>query len=165
MAVDQRRVKIIREGCEVLASLGGPRVSREASVMLYAIGMQEDPHMVRAQITKWGKGPARGLWQFERGGGVAGVMQHPATKYLAMALCERRHVSFDARAIWTELEYDDVLACGFARLLLWTDKASLPTTPRDGWKCYLRVWRPGKLHPDVWYPNWQAATAAFPESA
>src|SRR5690606_35531315 len=46
--------------------------SDRATVMLLAIGLQESRFEHRRQI----KGPARGFWQFERGGGVRGVMTH-----------------------------------------------------------------------------------------
>lgn len=158
---DPRRVKIINEGLHNLASLGGPPVSQDAKILLYAIGMQEDPHLVRAQITKWGKGPARGVFQFERDGGVSGVMRHPATRYLAVTLCEQQKVPFNATAIWKELEYNDLLATGFARLLLWTDPFPIPKTQDAGWRCYMRTWRPGKPHPRTWPDNWGAANRAF----
>ena len=42
----------------------------EARVMMLAIGLQESRFVHRRQI----KGPARGFWQFEQGGGVIGVV-------------------------------------------------------------------------------------------
>jgi hypothetical protein len=55
--------------------------------------------------------------------------------------------------VWESLEHDDVLAAAFARLLLWTDRAPMPTTDPEGWAAYIRTWRPGKPHPAMW-PKW-----------
>ncbi|MFY2611128.1 hypothetical protein, partial [Achromobacter ruhlandii] len=98
-----------------------------ARVMLLAIGLQESRFVHRRQMG----GPARGFWQFEKGtrasrGGVWGVYLHPASKDRLAALCKARSVSCDPDAIYAALEYDDVLAAGVARLLLWTDPKALP---------------------------------------
>jgi hypothetical protein len=121
--------------------------------------LQESGLKYRAQALKGGgKGPARGLWQFEKGGGVKGVLTHPATKEAATALAQTSVGSTDPGAVWARLEYNDVLACQFARLLLWTDPNPLPlpnqASQLDGWNYYSRNWRPGKPHPDVWHGNW-----------
>ncbi len=41
--------------------------------------------------------------------------------------------------------YDDVLAAGLARLLLWSDSGRLSTVgdEQGAWNLYLRTWRPG----------------------
>lgn len=51
--------------------LPGVAFTPEAKVMLLAIGLQESRFEHRRQI----KGPARGFWQFEAGGGTAGVLR------------------------------------------------------------------------------------------
>ena len=58
----------------------------------------------------------------------------------------------DPDAIYAALEYDDVLAAGVARLLLWTDPKALPPVGDvdAAWALYLRTWRPGKPKPDSW---------------
>jgi hypothetical protein len=97
--------------------------------MLLAIGLQESRFLYRAQKIAgqpYMKGPARGFWQEERGGGVHGVMIHPATKDLAQAICKERGVPFDSVLIHARLETDDILAAAFARLLLWADSKPLP---------------------------------------
>ena len=130
----------------------GMRGSPELRVMLLAIGLQESGLTARAQVLNGGgKGPARGLWQFERGG-VRGVYLHRASNELLRVLCRARDVNFDVPQIWAMLEYDDVLACGVARLLLWTDPRPLPAVDDEGgaWDYYLRNWRPGKPHHDRW---------------
>ena len=96
----------------------GVKDSPEARVQILAMGLQESRFQFRRQM---GNGPAMGFWQFERGGGVKGVLQHPASKAKALALCEACGVAPDAMAAWQALENDDVLAAGFARLLLYTD--------------------------------------------
>lgn len=121
----------------------------EARVMLHAIALQESGLAARSQAND---GPAYGLWQFERGGGVVGVLTHPQSRDLAAWVCRRRNVSPNAQEVWATLATSDVLACCFARLLLWTDPAPLPII-RDvdgAWRLYARTWRPGKPRPVAW---------------
>lgn len=120
----------------------------EARVLVHAIGLQESRYRHRRQI----RGPARGLYQFELGGGVAGVLRHPASAALASAVCASRGVEPKPKAVYGRLEHDDVLAAAFARLLLWTDPQPLPAIGRadDAWRYYLRTWRPGKPHASSW---------------
>lgn len=125
-----------------LAALPARMRSREAVVMLLAIGLQESLFKYRRQMAD---GPARGLWQFEKMGGVAGVLQHRTTTTLAAEICRARGVAAAAGDVHAALEHDDVLAAAFARLLLWTDPKALPgLNDVDGaWQLYLRTWRPG----------------------
>jgi len=122
--------------------------SRRAMAMLLAIGMQESRLTHRKQIN----GPARGLWQFERGGGVAGVLRHPLTQGHAATLCWRCGNAGTTASVYHALESDDVLAAGFARLLLWTLPGALPARDdADGaWDQYIAAWRPGKPHRHTW---------------
>jgi len=137
-----------------------------ADVMLVAIAGQEADWRHRYQIVNGrGKGPARGLWQFERGGGVHGVLRHDRTATKARDLCAARGVSPEDRAVWEALEHDDTLAVGFARLLLWSDPRPLPKTEQDAWDAYIRNWRPGKPHRDRWAVNYQPAVAAVDRAA
>ncbi len=125
-----------------------------ARVLLLAIGLQESRLTHRRQIN----GPARGLWQFERGGGVRGVLNHTATERHADALCKVRNVLPTPEAVYAALEVDDVLAAGFARLLMWSDPAPVPTTPDSAWAFYAyRTWRPGKPHRQTWDKFFQVA--------
>lgn len=136
--------------------------SPEARVMLLAIGLQESRFTHRRQM---GNGPARGFWQFERGtrasrGGVWGVYLHRASNELLRLLCHDRDCNFDPMAIWVQLERDDVLAAGVARLLLWTDPKPLPKLGEveDAWQLYAqRTWRPGKPHKRTWAGFYEAA--------
>lgn len=126
--------------------------SPQARVMLLAIGLQESRFSTRVQVGRNGPGPARGFWQFERLGGVQGVLKHRTTRHYALMVCEARNVDPNAGKVWKALESDDILAAAFARLLLWSDPQPLPAIG-DGnaaWDCYLRNWRPGKPHPSTW---------------
>ena len=121
-----------------------------ARAMLLSIGLQESQFLDRRQQPT---GPARGFWQFEKGGGVKGVMTHRLTQALALeTLSHLRYASTAPTTIHATLEHNDVLACVFARLLLWTLPARLPTRqqPNVGWPQYLEAWRPGKPHPETW---------------
>jgi len=142
--------------------------SPEARVMLTAIAQQESGLRHRWQVLDGGgKGPARGLLQFERGtrasrGGVWGVYLHSASAELLRELCRARDCRFDPADIWAQIERDDVLAAGIARLLLWTDPKPLPpvTDAQDGWDYYINTWRPGKPHRHTWDACHAKAVAA-----
>ena len=140
-----------------LALLPARRSSPQAEIMLLAIGLQESNLTHRRQIG----GPARGLWQFERGGGVAGVLRHAASRDYALLACDIRGVQPVADQVYQQLEHDDVLAAAFARLLLWTDPHALPAEhdPEGAWQLYLRTWRPGKPHPATWAALYEQALA------
>jgi hypothetical protein len=140
-----------------------------ARVMLYAIGLQESKLTHRYQIIAGGgKGPARGLWQFEKNGGVKGVLNYKTTAEIARRFAAERAASIDPLLVWEALEHDDILACIFARLLLWTESKPLPLARLDeqpfAWNCYNRNWRPGKPHPKTWPGNWLSAIKAIKES-
>jgi hypothetical protein len=148
--------RIAMPGLLRLNALGGPSVSDAALQMVMTIALQESAMEHRVQQLRSGRaGPARGWYQFELGGGVAGVMQHPASGHLARVLCEDIAVPFNRNDIWRCLEGNDDLATGFARLLLWTDPRPLPVTPEAGWRYYLDNWRPGKPHPAKWPTYWR----------
>lgn len=128
--------------------------SAAARVMLLAIGLQESRFEYRRQI---GNGPARGFWQFELGtresrGGVWGVYLHRASAELLRLLCRDRDCNYDPRAIYSQIENDDALAAGVARLLLWTAPKALPAIgdAPAAWAYYTNTWRPGKPHRKTW---------------
>lgn len=133
--------------------------SDQATAMLLAIGWQESRFAYRRQVN----GPARGFWQFESGGGVAGVLSHQDTKTLArkalVALAYPHEPT--PHGVHMALEHNDVLAAVFARLLLWTLPGTLPQKfePDTGWFQYVSGWRPGKPHPDVWSQSWSMGWA------
>ena len=153
-----------------LALLPAAMDSTKARVMLIAIALQESNLAHRWQVLQGGgKGPARGLLQFEQGtaatrGGIWGVFIHPTSRYWLSILCAARGVRFDPRPIYEAVETDDVLAAGVARLLLFTDQHKLPELDdvRGAWYLYAsRTWRPGKPKPYSWQANHAAARAAL----
>ena len=125
--------------------------------MLLAIGLQESRFRYRIQRPA---GPARGFWQFERGGGVAGVLTHSSSRaHLRDALVRLCYAPDMASAeLHTVIAHNDIAAAVCARLLLWTDPRPLPRTHEGdiGWACYLRNWRPGTPHIETW-PGFYAA--------
>jgi hypothetical protein len=129
--------------------------SREAIVIMLAIGLQESRFQHRRQLVGNPPkpiGPAKGFWQFERLGGCKGVVAHPASRYWMAKVCEHRGVEFNATAIWNAIEFDDILAAAAGRLLMFTDRPKLPAIgdEKASWNMYLRTWRPGKPHRATW---------------
>jgi hypothetical protein len=127
--------------------------SEDATRELLAIGYQESRFEHRYQV----RGPAKSFWQFEQRG-VSGVLAHVET----YDVVRRALVSLNYRNMPTPfscqlaIEHNDVLACVFARLLLWTLPNALPKAdePEEGWRQYLAAWRPGKPHPETWSQSW-----------
>jgi hypothetical protein len=128
--------------------------SPRARVQMLCIGLQESGLTHRVQI---GGGPARGLLQFERGGGVRGVLTNHSTINPSSRVCAARKVAPTMQKVWEALETDDVLAFAFGRLLLWTDPYKLPSDAKGGWDLYVRTWRPGKPHADTWQAFYKRA--------
>lgn len=124
-----------------LALLPSKMNSIDASVLLYATSRQENPQRLAQQVG----GPAVGDYQFEKGGGVKGVMTHKASVDLCRAVCTVRKVAFDASSIYQALKTDAVLAAALARLLYYTDPKQMPYAGDElaAWQLYLRTWRPG----------------------
>lgn len=120
-----------------------------ARVQLLATGLQESRFLHRRQLVgnpPRPTGPAKSFWQAEQGGGVVhGVRVHLATRDLAAQIYRARAVPANDGAIWNAVEFDDVLAAGLARLLLWSDPQPLPVVGDEegAWALYIRTWRPG----------------------
>lgn len=138
--------------------------TKESDVQMLAMGLQESRLIHRRQLVgnpPKPNGAAAGLWQFEVGGGVRGVLRHPSSKAKALKLCQSRGVAAEENAVWQALQTDDILAAGFARLLLWTDPKPLPAfgKPQAAWDYYVRNWRPGKPHRDTWDTFYHQAMA------
>jgi hypothetical protein len=135
----------------------------QAEVMLLAIAGQESNLTHRFQLS----GPARGFWQFERDGGLMGVLRHKATaRIMGAALHElgiwgHGDTDFDDDA-WDALPYSELLQVTAARCLLLSDPKPLPEVGDEqlAWAYYLRNWRPGKPHCDAWAGHYRAALAA-----
>lgn len=141
--------EVLREAIEPALSLLPARMdSPQAAVMLLAIGLQESRFQHRRQIG----GPAVGFWQFEAGGGIRGVINHPATRNYAQQICPQLGVDCCVSKVYAALPENDVLAAVFARLLLFSDPFKLPAIgdAEGAWALYLRTWRPGKPHRHTW---------------
>ena len=149
-----------------LALLPAKMDTPAARTLMLAIHLQEDPGQSPVQ---YGGGPAHGWWQFERGGAAKGILQHHATQDLAAQLCKDRGINPTAAELWQALATDQVLAAACARLLLYTDPATLPApaaaSQDAAWAYYLRNWRPGKPGPARWPANWRSAVAAVSAAA
>lgn len=162
MIITTIREHVIPAACSLLPD---KMTSPEAVAMLIAIGVQESRFLHRRQLVGTDKrpvGPASGFWQFESGGGVRGVMNHPSSETHARYLLKELGYddwSPENKNIWSWIQNNDVLAAGFARLLLWTLPDALPTQdqPEKGWAQYVSAWRPGKPHPDTWNDAWDVA--------
>ncbi len=131
-----------------------------ARAMLIAIAYQESDFRARRQKVKPGvPPPASGLWQFEKRGGVAEVLTSHDTKDLIVPICKMLIVDPTPAAVHEAIVYHDVLACCFARLLLYRDPRVMPRVDQEelGWSIYMRNWRPGKPHPETWKQNFTDA--------
>ncbi len=134
--------------------------SPDAASLVLSIGWQESLFNHRVQV---GGGPARGFWQFEQRGGINGVLGHEQTRDpLSEAL---RALKYDPGmstfACYNIVAHNDILACVFARLLLWTLPWPLPgvSDREEGWRQYIAAWRPGKPHARTWPDAWSAGWA------
>lgn len=150
----------------VLAAMGTKFQGRDAEGLLLAIALEETWLAYRRQI----HGPAMGFWQFELGG-VAGVLKHRASAAYASRWGFELLYADNANDIHPKLADNDILACIFARLLLYTDPAPLPSIDGDRacWEYYWRNWRPGAFKtwkpgdglPERWIKSLVAARASL----
>lgn len=158
----QRLLKsAILPALDELATLGIPASVPAARFML-AIALQESGLRHRRQVVASGEelGPAISYWQFERGGGCAGVLAFPFVGGVMQQLCDAYHVPKTSQGLWTAMQYHDIIAAAAARLLIYTLPAALPKTADEGWQQYLRAWRPGKPHHETWAAHWMMAGTA-----
>ncbi len=141
-----------------------------ARVLMTAIGLQESRFEHTDQLEANGKntvlGPALGYYQFEKGGGVKGVMTHPSSQQYAKAACAELAVSWERDEVWRALRDSPALAGVFARLLLYTDPHPLPVVgdAEAAWAYYLRNWRPGKPHRGTWDSLYERACLMWGEA-
>lgn len=148
---------LLRHGIRpALDLLGADKFASPSAVaLMLSIALQESRILHRAQIN----GPARGFYQFERGGGIVGVLNHADTRGRALAACEQLLIDPAPASVYAAIQYNDILASVFARLLLWAHPADLPAGdagPDPAWRYYLAQWRPGKPHADTWPEFWEA---------
>lgn len=133
----------------------------DARRFLLAIALQESGLRHRRQVVGGAEaGPAMSFWQFEKGGGCRGVIEHPTSREHMAAICEAFNVGATPAELWEAMRYQDVVAAAAARLLVYTFPRALPTMWATAWAQYLSVWRPGKPRSADWESNWNTATAA-----
>lgn len=146
----------------VTATKAAIPVTSQSDVLMLAIAGQESGWSDRVQS---GAGPAHGFWQFEKGGGVAGVMGRYPNFVLAMAAKTGVITEVTAAQVWLAmaLPQGDGLSFGMARLLLWTDPTPLPAVgdEDDGWDYYQSLWRPGAPSRSRWATVYPEAMAAL----
>lgn len=144
---------IVNPSLSLLAGLANIPVTDQARVMVMAIAGQESNWRARRQIG----GPARSYWQFEKGGGVAGLFAVTPTQL--QAVCTHLDIPCDPTTVFEAMAWNDTLGCCMARLLLFTDPAQLPAVGdvQGGWSYYQRNWRPGAPHPEVWPAKYATA--------
>jgi hypothetical protein len=143
-----------------LATCGIPDTP-EARRFLLAIALQESGLRYRRQVVGGVEaGPAVSYWQFEKGGGCRGVLEHKTVADPMAYICGAYDVEASAAGLWEAMRYQDVVAAAAARLLVYTLPAALPENPVSGWGQYLAGWRPGKPRQDDWQTNWNTATEA-----
>lgn len=164
---------IVFPALEYLSQLAEKNLNtRDARRLLVAIAWQESRIKDRAQIvggsgTAISYGPARGFWQFEKGGGLSGVIAHRSTQQLAVKLFKDMAIPFPQQFLAVEL--NDTIACCFARMLLYTDPRPLPggnpawAIEEQAWDYYVRNWRPGKPHRNTWSEAWRIGVVSTDE--
>jgi hypothetical protein len=140
-----------------LALLPERMTSPEARALIVAIASQESSLVHRRQFA----GTARSYLQFEIPG-IEGVLTHEGTWAYARGACVDLDVLPTAPGVYIAIEYQDVLACAFARLLLWTLPGQLPqaSDTDEAWMQYVGLWRPGKPRPERWAANFRDAWTA-----
>ena len=156
-------VKVIDPALAELAA-SGIRATDAARAMLYAAGLQESNLSARFQAmpaeSVVHKGAGRGLWQM-RPDDVSRVLTDNSTRERSETSANKYVGSVNPHAVWETLEYDDVLAAIFARLMLWPDPAALPAptvaNEQAAWDYYVRCWRHSPPREQSWAANWRAA--------
>jgi hypothetical protein len=149
---------VLDPGLLLLNRVGGIWSDDRARVLLVAIAGQESGIASRRQQP----GPARGWFQFEKGGAVSGVLQHPLTAGAAARVCAELDIPADIPTVYEAIAWSDELSVAFARLLLWIDPAELPAVGVQdiAYKIYIRCWRPGAPRPASWPARYADAVAA-----
>ncbi len=162
-------LETIRPVHDGLRSEFGIPATIEADCLSLAIKVQESGlTAVRDQGDPAITGPATGLWQFEKTGGVWEVLNSAKIAPIFRELCERVGVSPVADAVWrffTTPPSDDIAAAA-ARLVLYLDPSPLPPATAAAAPAalayYLRRWRPAKSpkrEQDFLTKAWPAAVA------
>ena len=120
--------------------------------LIIAICFQESGLRKRIQYGTRG-GLARGFAQFERIA-IEDVFTRPTSKQAATDLCNALCIKPNVDYCHQAIAWNDVLMAGFCRLNLWNDPKPFPVGEQASWDAYLRIWRPGKPHPERWADSW-----------
>jgi len=123
--------------------------------MLLAIALQESRLEARRQHAG---GPARGFHQFERNG-IRALLKNPDTQAHLRRVAQTLTVLPNVPAIHRAVEFQDVLGCCCARLLLWALPYRLPLRDQEdeAWNQYRTAWQPGKPRRADWPENFARA--------
>lgn len=115
----------------------------EARAFIIAICLQETQLKRRRQA---GGDFAHGYPQFELGT-VELIWNHATTTKAAHTICRTLDISETPLGVWAAIEFHDILACYFARLLLLTVPRELPAkgNAEEAWSQYVWTWRPGAV--------------------
>jgi hypothetical protein len=150
-------MRIVTANLVWLRSLTGIKVDDAARVLVMAIAGQESEWEARKQYG----GPARSFWQFEQGGGVHGVLTHPASSLYIKLVCDELYIECTESTVFEAMAWNDRLATAMARLLLYTDPGYLPLVGSvdQAWDYYERNWRPGAPRPEVWPDRYATSRA------
>lgn len=150
---------ILDPGLALLERFTGLAPSDPARVLLLAIAGQESGLTHRRQVPV---AHGRGWCQFEKSGGVRGVLTHPMSRPLALKLCAGLAIPVDEDAVFEAIAWSDHLSIGLGRLLLWTDPLPLPPIGEQAAALdyYKRNWRPGRPHDHDWSANYSASLSA-----
>ncbi len=147
-------LRVIEPG---LALLPTYMVCNQSRVALMAIAGQESNWAARQQVG----GPAVGYWQFEESGITEVIAKQGHLVQVVLGTLDIPILDLPVPAAHAAIQYNDPLACAFARLLLWSDPEPLPAIGDTAtcWQYYERLWRPGK--PDVtrWAPAYAMAVS------
>ena len=156
MTPENFRDRILDPSLYIASPLIGITVSDQARVLLMAIAGQESSWTERLQTGAPDLG--RSFWQFEQGGCNA-LATNPTTEPKLAQLLEALEIPYTLPMIHAVVAWNDPLAGGMARLLLYADPHPLPAVgDQDGaWNYYLACWHPGKPRPDDWAANYDAA--------
>jgi hypothetical protein len=141
--------RVLDPSLDLASSLIGIAMNEEARVLLMAIAGQESSWMTRTQEGAPTLG--RSYWQFETNG-CSALATNPVSAPKLVMLVEGLDIPKVLPTIHEAVAWNDTLAAGMARLLLFTDPAPLPIIGdhENSWEMYLRNWRPGKPRPENW---------------
>lgn len=123
--------------------------------MLTAVGLQESEFRVRVQSC--GEA-AQGFWQFTPSA-VRVVLHHLASRTLILPVLEAMGYDEMLTTSYAALRHNDVLACCYARALLWTHVQPLPRPGEHdrAWDYYVELWRPARPARERWSHNYDRA--------